>query len=50
MEGYAKGTPQSISYEERMNMMKKAGYKQISTERTCLAFDKVAKVLYEELF
>lgn len=50
MQGYVSGTPQSKSFDSRVNMMKKAGYKQVSADRTWLSFDKVAQVLYKELF
>lgn len=50
MQGYVSGTPQSTSFDERVNMMKKAGYKQISADRTWLAFEKVAQLLYKRYF
>lgn len=50
VQGYVNGTPQATTFEKRVNMMKKAGYKQVSADRTWLSFDKVAQLLYKELF
>jgi len=49
-QGYVKGTPQATTFDKRVNMMKKAGYKQVSADRTWLSFDKMAQLLYKELF
>lgn len=49
-QGYIQGTPQALDINQRIALIKKAGYKQATADRTCLAFDKVAKKIFFEIF
>ena len=49
-QGYAKGTPKATSYTKMLEMIKKAGYKQLTADRTWVSFKKVMDVLYTNLF
>lgn len=49
-QGYIKGTPANLSYEDRQDLIIKAGYKQPRTDRAWVSFNKVMGVLYTNLF
>ena len=49
-QGYVKGTPRALSYDKMIETIKKAGYKQITADRTWISFNKVMDVLYTNLF
>ena len=49
-QGYVKGTPSASSYTKILEMIKKAGYKQVTADRTWISFNKVMDVLYTNLF
>ena len=49
-QGYVKGTPKATSYTKMVEMIKKAGYKQVTADRTWISFNKVMDVLYTSLF
>ena len=49
-QGYVKGTPSALSYTKILEMIKKAGYKQVTADRTWFSYNKVMDVLYSNVF
>lgn len=47
LQGYVYGTPANLPKQELTKLFIKAGYKQVSADRTWLAFNKVMKKIYE---
>lgn len=46
-QGYIKGTPANLSYEDRQDLIIKAGYKQPRSDRAWISFNQVTEELFK---